>query len=80
MFKNSVFRVSVDTKAWIKCAAIRALKTSAQAALGVLTASTVMDSVDWAFVGSTALFAAITSLLTSIIGLPEVPAVNADGE
>ena len=30
MFKNNVFNVSVDTKKWIKAAAVRAVKTMAQ--------------------------------------------------
>lgn len=30
MFKNSVFRVSTDTKKWVKAAGVRAVKTMAQ--------------------------------------------------
>lgn len=61
---------------WIKCAGIRALKTMAQAALGVIGASVLISQVDWNMVLSASLLAGIVSLLTSIAGIPEV----ADGK
>lgn len=58
---------------WIKAAGIRAIKTLAQAAIGVIGSSVALGEVDWVLVGSSAALAAILSLLTSVAGLPEVP-------
>jgi len=60
-------------KNWLKAAGIRALKTVAQTAVGMLTGNMVgiMD-VDWLAVISVAAMAGIVSLLTSITGLPEL--------
>ena len=60
------------SRKWLKCAVIRAVKTIAQTAVGVIGASTVMSAVDWKIVVSSALLAGIVSILTSIGGLPEV--------
>lgn len=57
---------------WVKAAGMRALKTAAQAALGVIGATAYMGGVDWVLCGSAALLAAIVSLLTSVAGVPEV--------
>lgn len=57
---------------WVKAAGVRALKTIAQTALGMLTVGMAMEEVKWAYVGSVALVAGVYSLLTSIAGLPEV--------
>ena len=57
---------------WFKCAAVRAVKTAAQAALAFMGTSAAMGEVDWFLCGSTALLAAILSLLTSVAGNPEV--------
>ena len=57
---------------WLKAAGIRALKTAAQTAAAIIGVSALMQDVDWAVVGSTALLAAILSLLTSLGGLPEL--------
>lgn len=57
---------------WALAAAIRAVKTAAQAALGAIGASATMGAVDWPIVGSTALLAAIVSIITSFAGVPEV--------
>lgn len=72
MFKNCVFKVSVNTQKWIKATAVRAVKTMAQTAVGVIGASTVMTSVDWKMVVSASVVAGIVSILTSVAGLPEV--------
>lgn len=73
MFKNCVFNVSVDTKAWVKAATVRAVKTMAQTAVGVIGASTIVSEVDWTVVLSSAAVAGVVSILTSIAGIPEVP-------
>lgn len=74
MFNNSVFHFSVNTKEWAKNAAIRAVKTMAQTAVGMLTGNMVgvMD-VDWIAVASVSVMSGIISVLTSIAGIPEVP-------
>ena len=72
MFKNSVFKVDVDTVKWAKSAGVRAVKTMAQSAIGAIGAAATMGAVDWRIVGSTALLAGVLSLLTSVAGIPEV--------
>jgi hypothetical protein len=57
---------------WIKAAGIRAIKTVAQTALGMITIGAALQNIDWLQVGSVALVAGIASLLTSLAGLPEV--------
>lgn len=74
MFKNCVFKVSVNTKKWIKSAAVRAVKTVAQTAVATIGTSAAMGEVNWMLVGSSALLAGVVSLLTSVAGIPEVEA------
>lgn len=57
---------------WIKAAGIRAIKTIAQTALGLLTVGAAISEVEWAHVASVALVAGVYSLLTSLAGLPEL--------
>ena len=64
---------------WMKAAAIRALKTFAQTAVATIGVSAVMSDVNWIAVCSSAILAAILSILTSVAGLPEVPD-HYDGE
>ena len=60
-------------KNWLKASAIRAIKTVAQTAVGMLTGSMVgLMEVDWIAVASVSAMAGIVSMLTSIAGLPEV--------
>lgn len=70
--KNSVFNPNVDTVKWIKAAAVRAVKTMAQTAIGVIGAATLIESVDWKVVASGAIISGIVSILTSVAGIPEV--------
>lgn len=58
---------------WIKAAGIRAAKTMAQTAVGMLTGSMVgIMEVDWIAVLSVSAMAGVVSVLTSIAGLPEL--------
>lgn len=72
MFKNSVFKVSVDTKKWAKAAGVRAVKTVAQTAVATIGTAAVMGAVDWTMVVSASALSGIISLLTSVAGIPEV--------
>jgi len=72
MFENCVFKVSVDTKKWMKKAGIRAVKTVAQTAV-----ATTLGQVDAKLVISASILSGVLSLLTSVAGLPEC---NAEGE
>ena len=72
MFKNNVFKVSVDTKKWWKAAGMRAVKTMAQTALSMLTVGQAVMDVNWVNVLSVTATAGIISILTSIGGVPEV--------
>lgn len=58
---------------WLRAAGIRAVKTVAQTAVGMLSGELlgVMDA-DWLAVLSVSAMAGIVSLLTSVAGLPEV--------
>ena len=46
MFENCVFKVSVDTKKWMKKAGIRAVKTVAQTAVATIGTATALGQVD----------------------------------
>ena len=59
-------------KSWLKAAGIRAIKTIAQTAIATIGTSAILSEVNWAVVGSAAVFAGILSRLTSVAGLPEV--------
>lgn len=72
MFKNCVFNVSVDTKKWIKSAGVRAIKTMAQSALAVITVSSTIYEIDVKALVGIVVLSGITSVLTSIVGIPEV--------
>lgn len=64
--------MSDKTIRWIKAAVVRAIKTMAQSAVGVIGASALISDVDWKVVVSASILAGIISLLTSVAGLPEV--------
>ena len=72
MFKNCVFKPSVNTKKWLKKAGIRAVKTMAQTAAALLPAAATITQVDWLTVIGTAALAGVASVITSLAGLPEV--------
>ena len=80
MFKNSVFRMDVNTIDWCKKAGIRAVKTMAQSAIGAIGAAATMGAVDWRIVGSTAVLAGVLSVLTSVAGIPEVEGTEKEVE
>lgn len=74
MFKNNVFKVSVNTSKWIKAASIRAIKTMSQVAISTIGTAAVFGAVDWRMVASASVLSGVLSVLTSIAGLPEVAA------
>lgn len=76
MFKNNVFNVSVDTKEWVKAALVRAAKTMAQTALTMITVGQAIFDVNWVNVLAVSATAGIISILTSVVGVPEVPAIK----
>lgn len=61
-----------DWKTWVKAALVRAVKTMAQTAVGMIAVGAAMSEVQWLYVGSVSLTAGILSVLTSLAGLPEV--------
>lgn len=65
MFKN------VKCRKWWKAAGVRAVRTMAQAALGAIGTIAVFYEVDWKMIGGITVMAGITSILTSLGGLPE---------
>ena len=62
----------MNWKLWTKCAAIRAIKTVAQAAVATIGTAAIISEIDWKYIVSASLLAGILSLLTSLAGLPEV--------
>lgn len=72
MFKNCVFKVSVNTKKWAKAAGVRAVKTVAQTFIASIGTAAALGAVDWKYVMSASALAGIVSLATSVAGLPEV--------
>lgn len=61
----------LKTGTWWKCAAIRAVRTVAQAAVAGIGTAAILESTDWKYVVSAALLAGVLSMLTSIAALPE---------
>ena len=62
----------MDIKKWFKAAGVRAVKTIAQTAVGVIGSSAIISEVDWRVVGSASILAGVVSMLTSVAGLPEI--------
>ena len=59
---------------WIKAAGIRAIKTVAQTAVGMITVGAAISEINWVYVASVSAVAGVASLLTSLAGIPEVEA------
>ena len=68
----------IFTKAWFKCAGIRALKTFCQTAIAMLTGALFIHEVNWLMVLSASALAGVLSLLTSVAGLPELELEDGD--
>ncbi len=64
--------MNLTNKAWWRAAAVRAIKTIAQTAIGCIGAAAVLGDVNWPMVASAAVLSGAVSLLTSVAGLPEV--------
>lgn len=65
-------------KQWAKAAGMRAIKTIAQTAIATIGTSAIISDVNWLVVGSTAMLSGVLSILTSIAGIPEVKAGEAE--
>ena len=57
---------------WLEAAGIRAVKTMAQTAVSMLTVGQAVIEVNWVNVASVSLVAGAISILTSLVGLPEL--------
>ena len=71
MFKNCVFKSSVNTIAWIKAAGVRAVKTMAQVA-GTMLVVGAFNETAWNLMFQTVPTPGLASIHTSSAGLPEV--------
>lgn len=60
------------TMEWLKASGIRAAKTLMQTAVATIGTTEVLNEVDWVMVASANGLAAILSLLTSVVVLPEL--------
>ena len=59
-------------KEWLKCAGIRAVKTTAQTAVATIGTAVALGDVNWVMVASASALAGVLSLLSSVAtGLPE---------
>ena len=57
---------------WLKAAGIRAIKTTAQSFISVLSTSVLITEVNWPAAFAAAGLSGVLSLLTSIAGIPEL--------
>lgn len=65
--------MNTDFMKWLKAAGVRAVKTVAQTAVGMLSGEMLgVMEVDWLAVASVSAVAGVVSLLTSVAGLPEL--------
>lgn len=58
-------------KKWLKCAAVRALKTFCQTLVALIPVNLAVNKINWISCVLVALTSACVSLLTSTYGLPE---------
>jgi hypothetical protein len=59
--------MTIWTKAYWKAQAERTISTAAQTAVGAIGATALIESVDWAVVGSTVALASVLSVLKGIV-------------
>lgn len=64
------------SRQWMKAAAIRAIKTMAQAGLAVVATSQFIEEINPQALLSVMAVAGLASILTSLAGLPEVDPAN----
>ena len=57
--------------AWVRAAAIRAIRTGAQVAIATIGTAAVLSDVKWDEVSGVVVLSMILSVLTSLAGLPE---------
>ncbi|MFV0382317.1 MAG: holin [Breznakia sp.] len=62
----------LKSKKWWGAALTRAIRTAAQAFVGLISVGVVISDVDWFYVVSATAMASIVSIATSLSGLPEV--------
>lgn len=73
MFKNSVFKVSVNTKKWFKATAVRCVRTFATSMVALLpTTAATLGSVDWKITLSSAALSTVIIFFVCLGGIPEV--------
>lgn len=63
---------------WAKAAGVRAVKTCAQTFVATIGTAAVLQDVNWIMVASASVLAGMISIATSIAGLPEVSAPEAE--
>lgn len=75
VFKNNVFKLSVDTKRWWKATGVRCVRTFASTMVAILpTSVATLGSVDWKMTFSAAALATVIIFFTCVAGIPEVEA------
>lgn len=77
MLNKCVFKPNVDTIDWCKKAGKRAIKTIAQTMLTLIGTDLVnVTELNWEVIIGISITTGIVSLLTSIVGIPEVEEVE----
>ena len=65
---------------WAKASGIRALKTFCQTLTSMITVGAAISDVDWLTALSVSAVAGFLSILTSVVGLPEVKEGDVDAD